>query len=169
MDSKDAWTAGWKMGLSNTQSADLVVSRMSALFGMRTNIRKRTILAMIPGVGRVMPILTARSEPTLRPDAVEALTRERLATLRTFVEARGSRFVLIVPSTADDNTKELTEAVLRGGRAAKTQVVLPIPPGTLTEDNFREDGFHLNRNGARHFTDRLVEELKQLYGDIING
>jgi len=169
MTTRDAWTAGWKMGLSNTQSADLVVSRLSALFGMRTNIRKRTVLALVPGLGRVMPILTERMEPRLRADAVEVLSRERLEALQAFVESHGSRFVLIVPPTNDDNTKELTEAVVRGGRAAGVQVMLPIAPGTLRDDSFREDGFHLSRIGARHFTDRLAALLKQLHGSITNG
>src|SRR5262249_48754626 len=129
LDSADALMAGSEMGLSNTQTADLVISRISALFGMRTNIRKRVLHAMVPGLDRVMPTLTAGREPQLGVEQVETLARHRLAVLRTTVEAHGVRFVLIVPPTNDASAPELAAAVVRGGEASGTRVILPVAPG----------------------------------------
>ena len=91
LDPADAWMAGSEMGLSNTQTADLVISHISALFGMRTSIRKRALQALVPGLDRVMPTLTARREAKLRAEHVEALARHRLAVLRSTVEAYGEQ------------------------------------------------------------------------------
>lgn len=164
MDSTDALTAGFDMGLPNTQSADLFLSRASALLGMRTSIRKRVLQALVPGLDQLMPTLTVRSEPAIETGRLETLARERLGKLRGIVEARGSRFVLIVPPTNDANAVALSEAVVRGGRASETHVVLPIAPGTLARDSFRDDGFHLSRLGSEVFTPRLAEAIRRLVG-----
>jgi hypothetical protein len=164
LDSADAWMAGSEIGLSNTQTADLVISHSSALFGMRTSIRKRALQVLVPGLDRVMPLLTARPEPALQAGQVEALARDRLAILRSTVEAYGVRFVLIVPPTNDIHAAELAAAVVRGGQASATRVLLPVAPGTLARESFQEDGFHLSRLGSDIFTPRLADELLRIAG-----
>lgn len=164
MDRADALTAGAEMGLSNTQSADLALSQASALLGMRTNIRKRVLKALVPGLENVMPLLTFRAEPAIEAGRVEALAQERLKTLRSIVEAHGSRFVLIVPPTNDTNAAALANAVVKGGRASGVPVVVPVVPGSLARAAFAEDGFHLNRMGSEILTLRLGDEIRRLVG-----
>jgi hypothetical protein len=162
MRTRDAWRAGQDMGLSNTQSADLVISSASAYFGMRTNIRKRMIKAVVPGLEQLMPILTQREEPKLQKDELQAIARARLDALQAIASTNGVRLAVAVPPTNDRNIAALTAAVVDAGKAAGVTVLVPVAPDSLPGSSYASDGFHLSRTGAVVFTPRFADEISRL-------
>ena len=159
MRSVDVAEASRRLGLNNTQAADLVLSNQSAYLGMRGNIRKRIMLAVNPGLRELMPLINSREPPHLDAQSMTQVAARRLAELSAATSAYGVRFALVVPPTNDPDAPAAAAAIQAAGREKNVAVLLPVRPGLFPADYYI-DGFHLNGKGARIFTAKLAESLK---------
>lgn len=158
MRTGDTLEAARRLELSNSASADLFMSSMSAFLGMRNNIRRRVLLGLVPGLKELLPHLNARGQPKFDADAAFTTAAGRLKELQALCEAAGVRFMLVIPPTDDKNFPEMTQVVEKAARQTGTHIAVPIAPGQLPSDHFA-DGYHLNATGAAKFTSRLSEVL----------
>lgn len=157
MRTRDTLVASARLELSNSASADLFLSSMSAFLGMRNNIRRRVLLGMVPGLKELMPRLNARAELALTPNHVQ-LMAERLREFRETCEKAGSRFVLVVPPTSDSSHTEAVRLIAAAASQSGTSVVVPVTAGELSKSDY-SDGFHLHERGTELFTMRLAHAL----------
>lgn len=159
MRTSDTLEIGSRLGLSNTATADLYLSSMSAFLGMRNNIRRRVLLAMVPGLRSLMPRLNARTEQALVPAVATPKSAERLAEFKAMVEKAGSRLVLVVPPTGASTFPASVEIIREAARLANTALLVPIEGPDVDRRQF-SDGFHLTPEGASRFTRLLAEGLR---------
>jgi hypothetical protein len=156
MRTADTLEAGQRLGFSNTATADLFLSSMSAFLGMRNNVRRRVLLATVPGLRSLMPRLNQRDEPMTRPD--QALVAARLGEVRDLCAAAGVRFVLVVPPVGDQSFSASVDSVRLASAQIGVAALVPLPPGDVGRADFT-DGVHLNEVGAARFTARLATLL----------
>jgi len=149
-----------RQGLNWTQASNLLFGNVSAWFGAKSEIRKFLLFETLPEMDK-LALLVAPGGPK-RPEisTLRAAFEERLRMLREVCDQNGAALIFVIPPTLDrDDPYELLQAL---GRDAGVPVLMPIPPGESPATEYLEDHYHSNPQGAIHFTQALVEELKTL-------
>ena len=109
---------------------------------------------------RLMALITPRPK-ALPTGNVREVATMRLRALKAALGAYGARVLFIVsPALGDAHAAELEEA----GRVAGVPVVSGWSAADFSPGDF-SDGFHLNAEGARRYTNRLAIKLRQ----VLNG
>jgi len=145
--------------LSNTATFGLLVSNISAYYGLRSELRKQFLKALVPE----LPLLTARLiEPRkfhMEANQAVTLAARRLSDLKLIAQGARIELVFVIPPTTEGDAVTMTNAVRIAGGIAGVPVVVPIHPTELGAE-FYTDGFHLNDRGAKVFTSRLIRVLQ---------
>ena len=138
-----------------TTAANLIFANFSMFYGLRSEIRKFVMLRLLPD----LPTLTSRLVATAPPDVPDArfplLAQQRIRILQTECARQGVRLIFAIPPSQDFETDQLLR---RAVEEAKVEALMPFAAGDFEAAHF-SDGFHLNRDGARRYTDLLGEAL----------
>jgi hypothetical protein len=151
------------LDLSNTQATNLALAHFSTFFGLRSQIRNWVIGHIFPDFERLTyQIITHTTPPPLDEATVYAKSVERLRLLHELAAAHGSELVLVVPPSGPHEDPAWAAAVQRAGTVAGVRVLVPVQPGSLSEDYYK-DPIHLNTSGAEIFTARLGAALRRCF------
>ena len=146
-------------GLDSTNTSNYFFANLSAWLGGRWFIRNWVLEEWMPKAKTLVDLFTPRGAVTPIPlEATVEQTTQRLKKLQDLCETFGARFVFLVPpatSGADSLIKMQSAA-----EETKISVLIPFKPGEMPAAAF-SDGFHLNPNGARIFTERLAILLSE--------
>ena len=146
-------------GLDSTNTSNYFFANLSAWLGGRWYIRNWVLEGWMPSAKTLVDLFTPRGAVTPIPlETIVEQTIQRLKKLRDLCETFGARFVFLVPPTmsgADSLTKIQSAAA-----ETKISVIIPFKPGEMPAAGF-SDGFHLNPNSARIFTERFAILLSE--------
>jgi len=144
-------------GLNRTDASDLLFARLSAFYGLRSEIRKVLLGKLLPDLPSLMSqILSGRPSP-LTNQEIYGGALENLRAFRELATAQDSRIILVLPPQLEPEGVDLTE--LAASQAGISTVT--VPRGLTGPSDFR-DGFHLNDDGARKYTAALIPAIKQV-------
>jgi hypothetical protein len=151
----DVMDAARDAGLSATATASLLLSRLSAFYGTRTETRKVLLSTLVPAVRYLAPAFAPLAGPTPLTRS-QTLAAARLRQFDSLVREHGGHFIFLVPATLDaGGPAYLQEA----GSGAGVRVLVPMAPGALSKSDFG-DGFHLNQRGESRYTAALALLLR---------
>jgi len=146
-------------GLDSTNTSNYFFANLSAWLGGRWFIRNWVLEEWMPNAKTLVDLFTPRGAVTPIPlETIVEQTIQRLKKLQDLCETFGARFVFLVPpamSGADSLSKIQSAAA-----ESKISVLIPFNPGEMPAAAF-SDGFHLNPNGARIFTERFAILLSE--------
>jgi hypothetical protein len=145
-------------GLDHTKASGLFFAHWSAFYADRATIRNYILNRSDPSYVQVMNGLVFL--PPHLPPKDEALqqARLRLRALALLCRRYQVEFILIVPPSQTPRDELLAQA----GKLENIPVDVPVAIGSLGAEYFR-DGFHLNAEGARLFTDALAADLQKRF------
>lgn len=156
MDVSDLFNVARDLDLDRTSTSGLFFARMSAFYGMRTEIRKQVLAKFSPRFTDLMKSLTVAPAMEMSDDEIYRVAVGRLRRYRELEESLKTRIILVVPPRMRSGGVSATE---RAAANAGIAVVNVMPPVTGPADF--GDGYHLNADGARKFTTALIPRLKQ--------
>ena len=159
MDLRDLMSVARDVGASNTQISDLVFSNISHFGGIRAEVRKLVLGALLPDLPRLTALMTDQRSAPLDEDFVRSESQRRLKALGELAEQYHARVVLVIPPEGTNARETMASAVKEAGTSAGVSVLVPVVPGSMPADLF-SDGFHLNEMGAKVFTPRFVDSLQ---------
>ena len=144
--------------LDNMTASNYFFAHWSMWLATRTNVRNGLSERLMPSVTALVPYFRHQSSHERTTDRHLEQVVTRLNTLQELSIAHGAEFVWIVPPTmrSEDDTSHAIELAARSG----ITVLRPYQPGELPPRAFKEDGFHLAREGAEMFTSKLARDLK---------
>ncbi|MDX2158178.1 MAG: hypothetical protein SFW09_16885 [Hyphomicrobiaceae bacterium] len=161
---QDIPTVAGELGLGNTETSGLVISRLSAYYGLREELRKQVLFKLIPDLSTLTVKLTAaRSSDERARYGNVALAVERLTAMRRRVEAAGSRLIFVEPPAPVPNAAAMKERIDAAARLAGVRMLVPVRHDELGKEFYR-DGYHLNERGSAFFTPRLAALLSESMG-----
>jgi hypothetical protein len=157
MNASDFLDAARDAKLSATATVSLLLGRLSAFYGTRSETRKFVLMRVVPSVTNLAPYMTPGRDPNpLDHDHTVSVAGRRLKRMDEAVREHGGRFIFVVPASLDPNEENFLQ---EAGRAAGVIVLVPLPAATLSSKDF-SDGFHLNLTGASRFTAALALALR---------
>ncbi len=164
MRTRDFWRASRDAHLSPTATFSLLLGSVSAFYGTRSETRNVLLARTVPVMPQLLRYMVPAHGPVL-PDRerVVAAAAQRLRALDDMVHGGGGRFVFIIPASLDaHNALYLTEAGARAG----VPVLLPLASESLSAADFKQDGFHLNAQGAARYTAALAPMLRSKAAEL---
>jgi hypothetical protein len=139
-----------------TKTSSLVLARFSLFYAGRSPLRNFVLVRTDPSYAAMLQRLAA-PQAHFPPDReMERIAETRLTDLRTLCAAHDAQFAFLLAPGFGPGEAQL---VLAGTRS-QTDVMNPVHLNDWGRDRFR-DGFHLNADGARSFTDLVAPLLKQ--------
>lgn len=148
-----------ELELGNTEISGLLLSHVSAFYGLREEIRKQVVSLLVPG----LPLLTAKL--AARPRGSDEhrfsntpLAIERLAALRKVTDAAGVKLVVIEPPAPVPEPSLLLERIRQAADVSRVEILVPVGHAELPSSLY-SDGYHLTAEGAAIFTAKLSREL----------
>jgi hypothetical protein len=157
LQTADLFSAAHDLQLSNTETSCLAIAHLSAFGGLRGELRKWVVGSVLRDLPQLTELINRRQMP--EPDSVLSLAAARLQALRELAARFDARVILVTPPTCEDAVATYT-TVQAAGEAAGVPVLVPLPPGSLPADHFR-DQFHLSRRGGAVFTTRFVDAIRR--------
>ena len=153
-----------QLGLGATDTSGLLLSNLSAFYGLREELRKLVVSKLVPDLQNVTSRLVAgaAAERTLPADGGVAIAAARLMALRQHVETVGARLLLVIPPTPAPDPRGLEARIQSAATQSGVTVLVPVEH-TLGRE-FYSDGFHLNEQGEALFTRRLAAALRVALG-----
>lgn len=141
--------------LDPTTASNYLFANVSGWLGSKAEIRNWLLFRMMPDVEKFGHALQRPGAQF--PDAtVLRVARARLTMLQRLCDEHAARLLIVVPPILAPSDQ--SEVILKAGELAGVPVIVPIQPGYLGADNFR-DGYHLNAQGAHRFTRLLSVQL----------
>ena len=157
-DDRDVFAVASDLDLDRTATSNLLLAHSSAFWDTRSVIRTQVLSHVVPHLEDLF--LLVNSRPAVpKGQEFEGIAIPRLRRLRELCEAHGAKLVLLVPPTLSSES-----AVTQMAYAAQTagvEVSVPIDPATLSAKFYRQDGMHLNADGAVLFTSALAKDLPE--------
>jgi hypothetical protein len=145
-----------KTRMDGTTASGFFLSHFSQYYSTRRVTRGFVLSRTLPGVEQLLSdLLSAPREPQTPDPELSLLAAERLGALDQLCRVNGSRFMLVIPPTYQNGA----ETIARIGSALHVMVLVPVAAEALDATYYKNDGFHLNDKGARHFTTRLATTL----------
>jgi len=153
---RDTLAVASELHLDRTATSNLLLAHSSAFWDTRSAIRTQMLNHVVPHLQDLFMLINPK--PAI-PEGreFEKIAIPRLKRLHGLCEANGAKLILLVPPTLSSET-----AVSQMARAAHTvgvDVSVPVDPATLSARFYREDGMHLNPEGAVTFTSALAKDL----------
>ena len=159
MNFGDVLSVGRDVGASNTLISDLAFSNLSAFGGIRAEVRKLAAAALVPDLPRLTGLMTRHTARPMDADVVRLESERRLMALKELAGQYHARVILAIPPEGAKAGDTMASVVQEAGAAAGVSVLVPVAPGSMPDKLFA-DGFHLNEQGAKLFTSRLVQSLQ---------
>jgi hypothetical protein len=147
--------------LHPTNASNMIVANISMFYGLRSEIRKQVLRAVMPDV----PVLTARlaqrsfTPPALPPDQLGSLLRYRISVLRDECARNGSRLIVALPPWS--NFYDSLVFVKSAATAVGVATLLPFSSSDYVLSDFAPDQYHLNGQGATKFTSELIDGVRE--------
>ena len=110
-------------------------------------------------MAKLAPYFWERAGANPRAKVMEEIIGQRLTQFSAMCARHGCKALLLIPPLVRDRGDGSVAVVARAGRAAGVPVLIPVAPGELGQNLFKDD-FHLNQRGAEIFTARVWEALK---------
>ena len=161
LDPQDVLNVASDLGMSRTETSNLLLAHYSAFWNTRTIFRRRILRRVVPHFEDLFPVIQgARAIPDGLE--LEAMATSRLRVLRELCEAHGARFVLLVPPTP--SSRDAIEGMARAAHKVGVQALVPVDPVALAMKFYKPDAIHLNPDGAVVFTGALAMDLSRTVG-----
>lgn len=163
---RDVPRVAGELDLSNTETSGLILSNLSAFYGLREELRKQVLHKLVPDLPQLASRLNA-NPPVTRAAAAAAdggvgIATRRLAALSQEAQSVGARLIVVIPPT------KVSDAGAHAARiraaAESSGVTVRVPVDHTLAASFYSDGFHLNERGATLFTRQLGEALRAELG-----
>ncbi len=140
-----------------TVATGMSLAHYSLFYGIRSELRRTLLGNLFPGLERLTGLLTRRKRMALDLEKVKPVAEERARELEQLSRSDGYRLVVVLPPAGDEDLQqpEVADLLRRQGLT----VLVPVSSQDVPKTQY-SDGFHLNNEGARVFTDRLAHELK---------
>lgn len=141
--------------LDMTVASNYFFANFSAWLGGRSFIRNWILEKWIPGASALVQLFAAPGRAAQGKSSSTAIpyeTLQRLKALQALCKTIGAKFVFLIPPTT--NSTDLTSEVQLLAAQADIPVIVPFKPGEMETSVF-SDGFHLNAEGAKRFSERL--------------
>ena len=157
-DARDAFAVASDLDLDRTATSNLLLAHSSTFWDTRSAIRTQVLGHVVPHLEDLFSLVNPRpAVPKGRE--IEEIAIPRLLRLRELCEAHGAKLILLVPPTlsSESSVAQMTDAAQTAG----VDVSLPIDPAALSAKFYRQDGMHLNADGAVLFTSALAKDLPE--------
>ncbi len=159
MQAADVVQVSRELHLHPTNACSMLFGHFSMFYGVRAELRKWLLTAIVPGFETFGSMLTRRgAKSTIDSDAIYASARSRMRTLRDLAAQNQATLVWVLPPLldAEDGSRGLRAAAEEAG----VQVLAPVDSGALPPSDY-SDGFHLNASGQERFTASFIPVVRQ--------
>lgn len=155
---RDTLSVASDLRLDRTATSNLLLGHFSTFWDTRTAVRTQVLNRVVPHLEDLFSLINPK--PAI-PEGreFEDIAIPRLQGLRELCKANGAKLVILVPPTlASENA--VTE-MTRVAHSVGVDISVPIDPARLSAKFYREDGMHLNPEGAVLFTSALAKDLPE--------
>jgi len=159
MDKRDLFQVMVRTNLHPTATFGYALGHLSEFYATRADIRKVLLGRLIPNMFSLAALIAPKGQKPLDPQVVQTGVRENLRMLRRLGEHWGIPILIAIPPTPE-RLSYLDRGVL-GAQQAGMAMVMPVTNEEYGPA-FYADDFHMNDAGARNYTPRFAETLKQL-------
>lgn len=154
MSSGDLPAVASELDLHPTAVTGMFLANRSAFYGLRGELRKALLLALVPGLDKLFALVNRAAPPAPRiPQAQTAMLERHLDRLTALSRRYNIPLILVIPPQTQAN--ELMDQMRSLADQRGVPVLLPFAPGRLDASHY-SDGFHLNEKGRRLFTPALA-------------
>ena len=158
LDAKDILDVASDLGLDHTAASNVLLSHVSAFWGMRTFFRRRVLRSLVPHYEDLFPFVRSDQNASQDPE-LEAMLKSRLESLRELCAKHGAKLMVVIPPTPSSETAVHRMAL--AAQRAGVDALVPIDPTVLPESFYLRDRVHLNPEGAVRFTSALADDLSK--------
>lgn len=162
----DVVPLGRELRNDNSEISNLYFANVSAFWGRRTGFRKWLLTKVVPDIDSLAQAIRPAGRVLPASATVAAEATERLLAMNRLCEENGARLILVIPPTPDRNSDAMVAIVEEAGRSAGVLVLVPVRPGVMPPEMFR-DGTHLTESGAAKFTTLLSTDLNHVFPDAL--
>jgi len=142
--------------LDRTTTSSFFLAHWSNWLGEKAFIRQCVTILLVPNFRQLAGRIADHGPHVNDPNVLLNMAKQRLPELRQLADEYHVRIVLLVPpSLREDHSGEIQQL----GTQIGLPVWVPSPPGEFERQLYR-DGFHLNKEGAQIFTDRLSQQIR---------
>jgi len=161
-DARDVLGVASDLGLDRTATSNLLLSHLSAYWGMRSLFRRRILRRLVPYYEDLFPFIRPDDLTLPRGPEFEAAVSARVRNLRELCEAHGAKMILVIPPSpsSESSVKEMAATAEEAG----VKALVPIDPRALSAGFYQVDRIHLNSEGALRFTSALARDLCKTIG-----
>jgi hypothetical protein len=159
LDGRDLVAAASRTGSDANGFCNMAVAHLSAFYGSREEVYKRTLTLVLPGFRGLARALNKGQ--SLRSGEADLHNRaaERLAEMRFLCASHGAQLVLWLPPTPGQDRN--ANVILETGMRKHVPVLVPVADGEIPSREY-PDGFHLSPSGAHTNTIALARALRSL-------
>ncbi len=154
-DTQDVLGVASDLNLDRTATSNLLLSHVSTFWAMRSFLRRRILLHLVPHFEDLFPFVKAKGVP--RGPEFDATVVSRLGALRELCEAHGAKLILLIPPTLSSESAVQRMAV--ASQKVGVEALVPVDPMALSARFYQSDAVHLNSDGAVRFTSALATDL----------
>src|SRR5919108_242026 len=165
-DAKDVLDVSSDLGLDRTATSNVLLSHVSAFWGMRTFFRRRVLRSMVPHYEDLFPFVRSDQSASQDPE-LEAILKSRLQSLRELCAEHGAELIVVIPPTPSSEIAVRRMAL--AAQKAGVEALVPIDPNVLSASFYQRDRVHLNPEGAARFTSALAVDLSRTIVALTNG
>ena len=155
---RDTLAVASDLHLDRTATSNLLLAHSSTFWDTRSVIRTQILNHVVPHLQDLFSLINPK--PSIpRGREFEDIAIPRLQRLRDLCEANGAKLILLVPPTL--SSEIAVGQMARSAQIARVDISVPIDPAMLSARFYREDGMHLNPEGAVLFTSALAKDLPE--------
>lgn len=158
LDARDTLAVASDLHLDHTATSNLLLAHSSTFWDTRTAIRTQVLNHVVPHLQDLFSLINPKPALPYGRE-FEEIAIPRLRRLRELCEANGTKLILLVPPTL--SSESAVGDMVRAAYTAGVDISVPINPATLSAKFYREDGMHLNPEGAVIFTSALAKDLPE--------
>lgn len=157
-NSRDTLAVASDLHLDHTATSNLLLGHFSTFWDTRTAVRTQVLNRLVPHLEDLFSLINPK--PAI-PEGREFddIAIPRLETLHQLCQANEAKLIVLVPPTL--SSVSAVGNMTRAARTVGVDLSVPIDPATLSAKFYREDGMHLNPEGAVLFTSALAKDLPQ--------
>lgn len=154
---RDLLAAASRTGADANGSCNMAVAHLSAFYGSREEVYKRTLTLLLPSFRGLAHALNKGQPPRSGEADLHKRAAERLEEMSALCASHGAQLVLWLPPTPsqDRNAKVILEAGMR----SNVPVLVPVADGEISSRDYI-DGLHLSPSGARSNTIALSRAVR---------
>lgn len=156
MSARDFPLAVREAKLDKTTASTYFFAHWSQWLADKGFIRQDVLILLVPNFRNLAGRIADHGPHIDDPSVLLGTAGQRLPELHDLAETYGVKIVLLVPPKL---RQDYSQQVRDMGDKAGVPVWVLVPPGEFPRELFR-DGFHLNAQGSKIFTERLAEQIR---------